>query len=274
MGTPGSFDCKPSCDSGFKNCDGNPDNGCEADLATAQTCGNCGIKCSGATPACIAGSCSGALVNSNTGGLVGTNTKLDISHTLATPAGRGRVVVVVVGSDGSSQSASATNNATYNGTMMTLAKQVWGGSRVTASIYYIKDAALPSPGTYTVSISGGDYVKVANVIELRGIDQSGTVEATGGSLGHDCADDGPNDTITTTTANDFIVSAVAAFGLNLGTPKGNPQTPAEAYTNQSGSLGFKSGYLLNAGTGMRSIGWDMTSCDPSAQALVAFKAAP
>jgi hypothetical protein len=274
MGAPGTFDCKPTCDAGFKNCDSNPDNGCEADLATAANCGNCGVKCMGATPACIAGSCAGALVNSNSGGLVGTNSKLDISHTLATPAGRGRVVVVTVGSDGSSQSASATSGATYNGASMTLAKQVWSGSRVTAAVYYIKDANLPAPGSYTVSITGGDYVKVANVIELRGIDQSTTVEATGGSLGNDCASDGPNDTITTATANDFIVTTVAAFGSYLGTPKGTPQNPVEAYTNQSGSLGFKSGYLLNAGTGMRSIGWDMTSCNPSAQALVAFKAAP
>lgn len=274
MGAVGSFDCKPSCDAGFKSCDNNPDNGCEADLTTATNCGNCGVKCTGATPACIAGSCAGALVNSSTGGLVGTNTKLDISHALQTPAGRGRVVVVVVGSDGSSQSASATSSASYDGKSMTLAKQVWSGSRVTASIYFIKDANLPAPGAYTISISGGDYVKVANVIELRGIDQTTTVEATGGSAGGDCASDGPSDTITTGTANDFIVSAVAAFGLNSGSPKGNPQSPVEAYTNQAGSLGFKAGYLLNAASGMRSIGWDMTSCNPSAQALAAFKAAP
>jgi hypothetical protein len=273
-GSPGSFDCKPTCDSGFKNCDSNPDNGCEADLATAQNCGNCGVKCSGGTPACIAGSCSGALVNSSTGALVGTNSKLDFSHTLATPAGRNRVVVVIVGSDGSSQSASATIAASYDGKSMTLAKQVWSGLRVTASVYYIKDASLPAPGTYTVSISGGDYVKIANVIELRGIDQSSVVEASGGSAGGDCASDGPSDTITTATANDFIVTGVAAFGLNSGTPKGNPQTPTDAYTNQAGSLGFRSGYVQNATAALRTMGWDMTSCNPSAQALVAFRAAP
>jgi hypothetical protein len=269
-----SFDCKPTCDAGFKNCDNNPDNGCEADLTTATSCGDCGVKCTGSTPACIAGACLNALVNSTTGSLLGTTGKLDFQHKLATAAGRSRLVVVVVGSDGSSQSASAASSATYDGKTMTLAKGVWAGMRVTASVFYIKDSALPAPGTYTVSIGGGDYAKVAQVYELRGIDQTNPAEAVGGSAGGDCGTDGPSDTITTTTANDFIVTGVATFGSNLGTPKGNPQTPAEAYTNQSGSLGFKSGYLLNAGTGLRTLGWDMSSCNNSAQALVAFKAAP
>jgi hypothetical protein len=177
-------------------------------------------------------------------------------------------------SDGSSQTASATTSASYDGKSMTLAKQVWSGNRVTASVYYLKDASLPAPGTYTVSLSGGDYVKMANVYELRGIDQASPIEAVGGSSGGDCASDDPSDSITTATANAFIVSAVASFGLNLGSPNGNPQAPLEAYTNQAGSLGFKSGYLLNSGSGAHTVGWDMTSCNPSAQALVAFKPAP
>ena len=273
-GAPGSFDCKPTCDGGFKDCDGNPDNGCEADLATAATCGSCGVKCSGSTPACVAAACVNALVNSITGALVGTNSKLDFSHTLATTAGRGRLVVVAAVSDGSSQAASATTSASYDGKSMTLAKQVWSGNRVTASLYYVKDATLPAPGTYTVSISGGDYVKIANVYELRGIDQTAPLEAVGGGSGGDCASDSPSDGITTVTTNAFVVSAVAAFGLNLGSPNGNPRAPVEAYTNQAGSLGFKSGYLLNSATGAHTVGWTMTSCNPTAHALAAFKPAP
>jgi hypothetical protein len=199
---------------------------------------------------------------------------LRFSHTLATAAGGGRLVVVVVASDGSSQSASATSSASYDGKSMTLAKQVWSGYRVTASVYYIKEASLPGPGTYTVSISGGDYVKIANVYELRGMDQTHPIEAVGGSSGAACNNDGPSDGIATATANDFIVSGVGTFGLNLGSPNGNPQAPVEAYTNQAGSLGFKSGYLLNSSSGAHTVGWDMTSCDASAQALVAFKPAP
>lgn len=273
-GSAGSYDCKPTCESGFKSCDNNPDNGCETDLATAANCGNCGVKCTGGTPQCVAGSCVSALVSSSTGALIGTNGKLDFSHTLATAPGRGRLVVVVVGSDGSSQSASATSSASYDGKSMTLAKQVWGGNRVTASVYYIKDANLPGPGAYTVSVSGGDYVKVANVYELRGMDQGSPVEATGGSAGNSCVGDDPSDTVGGSTEGAFVVSVVAAFGLNLGAPNGNPQAPLEAYTNQAGSLGFKSGYLLNAPAGTKVVGWDMTSCEHSAHALAAFKPAP
>ncbi len=273
-GSPGSYDCKPTCDSGFKSCDNDPDNGCEADLTTAANCGNCGVKCTGSTPQCVAGACVSALVNSSTGALIGTGGKLDFSHALATAAGRGRLVVVVVGSDGSSQSGSATTSASYDGKSMTLARQVWSGSRVTASIYYIKDANLPAPGTYQISISGGDYVKVAHVYELRGMEQGTSVDATGGSGGTSCNGDDPSDTVAGTTGNAFVVSAVAAFGLNLGNPSGNPQAPIEAYTNQAGSLGFKSGYLLNAPAGNKTVSWDMTSCDSSAHALVAFRPAP
>lgn len=141
-------------------------------------------------------------------------------------------------------------------------------------MYYIKDASLPAPGSYNVSIGGGDYVKIANVYELRGIEQASPIEATGGSSGGDCVSDDPSDTITTGSVNAFIVSGVASFGLNLGSPNGNPQAAVDAYTNQAGSLGFKSGYLLNSAAGAHTIGWDMTSCNPSAQALVAFKPAP
>jgi hypothetical protein len=38
--------CKiTSCDAGFDDCDGNPENGCEADLSTPDTCGSCDNKC-------------------------------------------------------------------------------------------------------------------------------------------------------------------------------------------------------------------------------------
>jgi hypothetical protein len=273
-GAPGSFDCAFSCSAGFKSCDNNPDNGCEADLASPASCGNCGVVCSGNTPVCVAGACTNALVNSNSAGLVGTNTKLDFSHTLATAAGRGRLVVVAVASDGSSQPASATSGATYDGKTMTLAKQVWAGSRVTASIYFIKDATLPAPGTYTISISGGEYAKIASAFELRGMDQTNPLEISSGSSGGDCVSDDPSDSLTTATANDFVVTVVGAFGLNSGSPTGTPSAPTENDSNQAGSLGMKSGYVLNAAAGARTVGWDMVSCNPTAQALAAFKPAP
>jgi hypothetical protein len=48
----------------------------------------------------------------------------------------------------------------------------------------------------------------------------------------------------------------------------------EAFDDQAGSLGFRSGYVQNASAAARSMGWDMTSCTSSAHVIVAFKAAP
>ena len=53
-----SFDCAPTCTTGYGNCDANPDNGCEATLASTTDCGVCGRACTGATPYCRNGACT------------------------------------------------------------------------------------------------------------------------------------------------------------------------------------------------------------------------
>lgn len=53
-------ECVPSCTTGFEDCDGDPKNGCEADLATSVShCGACGERCrpDNATGACVDGVC-------------------------------------------------------------------------------------------------------------------------------------------------------------------------------------------------------------------------
>ncbi len=37
--------CQIVCQDGWMDCDGNADNGCEADLSTPLTCGDCGVSC-------------------------------------------------------------------------------------------------------------------------------------------------------------------------------------------------------------------------------------
>ncbi len=51
--------CGLRCATGFADCDGNPVNGCEADLTTALTCGACSNRCTSSTPICVS-SASGA----------------------------------------------------------------------------------------------------------------------------------------------------------------------------------------------------------------------
>ncbi|MAQ17631.1 MAG: hypothetical protein CMN30_22895 [Sandaracinus sp.] len=52
--------CTLVCDDGFDDCDTDEDNGCEADLATADTCLDCGTTCAGDTPVCDLDGCIGA----------------------------------------------------------------------------------------------------------------------------------------------------------------------------------------------------------------------
>jgi hypothetical protein len=47
------------CDPGYFDCDGNPDNGCEAFIeGDKMNCGKCGTVCAGGTPYCVKGACS------------------------------------------------------------------------------------------------------------------------------------------------------------------------------------------------------------------------
>ncbi len=50
--------CAPGCDSGYDDCDGNPDNGCETALNTLSNCGGCNVPCSlPGGESCSSGSC-------------------------------------------------------------------------------------------------------------------------------------------------------------------------------------------------------------------------
>ena len=48
----GGPDGGPGCDPGTADCDGMPGNGCEADLSSTTSCGDCTTVCSGDTPLC------------------------------------------------------------------------------------------------------------------------------------------------------------------------------------------------------------------------------
>ncbi len=48
--------CRRTCDAGFADCNGNPADGCEANLAAPTSCGSCTTMCSGATPLCTSSS--------------------------------------------------------------------------------------------------------------------------------------------------------------------------------------------------------------------------
>lgn len=56
--TEACLDSECACREGFADCDGDPRNGCEAELdRDLDHCGECGEVCEGSTPACLSGSC-------------------------------------------------------------------------------------------------------------------------------------------------------------------------------------------------------------------------
>ncbi|MFZ5891349.1 MAG: hypothetical protein ACOY0T_09885 [Myxococcota bacterium] len=59
-GTPPNSRCTPTCQPGYKSCDGDPSDGCETDINTPQNCGDCFAACSlpnANTYNCVSGSC-------------------------------------------------------------------------------------------------------------------------------------------------------------------------------------------------------------------------
>jgi hypothetical protein len=283
-GAPGSYDCAPSCDAGFGSCDGDPDNGCETDVTTTSNCGVCGRACGASTPFCVAGACVNflqiQLVNASANGFNTASTPLDIAHTLQTAPSSYRLVVALVASDANGQAQAKPASVSYvtgaTSAAFTLAKEVWSGNRVWSGIYFIRDASLPAAGSYTVRItgSGSEFAKVANVYELKGVDQVNPIDnagaATGGGTAGNCSSSDPTGSVTTVTSNAFLLTTVGTFGTDAGTPSsGQVQT----LTRSAGSIGFKAGYKAMTPIGGTTIIWDMTNCNQSSNALVALKPA-
>jgi hypothetical protein len=76
------------CDPGFADCDGDPKNGCEADLSQPETCGACDVQCNanGGVATCTAGLCGITCSGSNADCVNGlsdgceTDTSLNVLH--------------------------------------------------------------------------------------------------------------------------------------------------------------------------------------------------
>ena len=96
--------CETACVAGFEDCNGDPADGCEAEVAFDPAhCGSCGAACPGATDACVSGLCQAAAFESDgsDGAFMPTeDTELDAGvyqfTTIVIPAG---VTVTTNGTD-------------------------------------------------------------------------------------------------------------------------------------------------------------------------------
>src|SRR5262249_2009033 len=61
--------CAPTCDAGWSDCDGNPNNGCETQVNSATNCAACGVTCnlSHANSSCSTGTCAPTSGNAGVG---------------------------------------------------------------------------------------------------------------------------------------------------------------------------------------------------------------
>jgi hypothetical protein len=221
-----------------------------------------------------------ALVNSSANGKVGSGVaNLDITHNLATAPGNFRTVVALVATQANNQTDARPTAVSYDGVNFTLAREVYSGNQAWSGIYYIKEANLGAVGAHSVRVttSTNAFAKIANILELKGVDQVNSIDnagaATGGSNGANCESDDPNDAVTTVTNKAFLVTTVGLFG---GSDAGGPNATTgqtQTLTALQGQLGFKAGYKSAIPIGSTALRWDITSCNNSSHALVAFKPA-
>jgi hypothetical protein len=257
--------------------------GCEHDTSNdPANCGACGTVCSGF---CVNRVCRPhldiAVVNSATFGIQSaTGANLTISHALQTAGPNYRLVLLGVAGRGNG-TAGKPLNVTYNNQNMALLREVPSGNQAWAGIYAIGEATLPAAaGTYNVVITAGStqstFGMVANVVELRNVQQATTyLDAVGGAAAGNCSSDPPSDSITTVADGSLIYSLASLYGdITPATGiagSGQTVTLQRVTTTQVGGL---AGYINTVSPPRAvSVAWAPNNCANSGHALVAIKPA-
>lgn len=261
-GSAGSRVCAPTCNTGFGNCDSNPNNGCEAALNTASACGACGVVCGGNTPSCVlTGStykCQAQITTSgDTDGSVSGST-LNMSHTLVAGANRLLLLAVAAESAGNGIAGSRPDSVQFGGTNMTFAGEQGGvsGPPATGSctnpsgctgtcydwwgpdhfVYYLTESGLVGKTdgmAYAVTVNGATapspQMIFANLLQLQGVRQTTPVSAFNGGFLGTCTATDPGDpsvispAVSIATTGSRIYSFMSAlWGSNAACPGGCP----------------------------------------------------
>jgi hypothetical protein len=291
-GSAGSYDCAPTCSAGFGNCDGNPDNGCEADLTTPAACGACGNVCGGATPDCVVAAgvyqCQSRIayvndVEATSGGSFSAPQALSMTHNLQAGSNRIVLAAIVAGSINSTGVNGARPEVvTYAGTAMTQAG-AYGPpdayTRPNLFYYYLTDTGtnrLPaSTGNQPVVIDGvtqgnnDPFIVMANVIEFTGVQQTAPITLGSGQTfsfpGSNCA---ASNNVTPSITGSVLYSLSAAHfsgtnavttpsGFTLAGSTGNVGDQMRAFAAYRGTAS-----LLNAGTAYPT-GFTYPWCSPA-----------
>jgi hypothetical protein len=285
-GTAGAYDCAPACDANWGSCNGNPDDGCEADLTTTSNCGQCARVCSGGTPFCVQGTsgynCAAQLAISYVADTDHSSGSLSSSftHNLVTPIGQARIVLLSLAM-AANASGSVPEVVTFGGTAMTFYPMPpaapFGNNQAFVAFYYLLDASLGGAGAKTVVLdaTGGTNNPTqirANLLEFKGVHQttpiSNAVTANNGNCG---SSQWPIHAITTTSASSFLVDIAAAF-----TGGGVTATQSGSLTNtlsfvSSSPLAAVGGYRGPLAVGTYTVGWNISACNNSSHYIIALR---
>jgi hypothetical protein len=201
-GSAGSRVCTPVCATGFGNCDGDPNDGCEAALNTPSACGACGVVCGSDTPNCVlTGStykCQAQItLAGDVDGSAASNT-LTLMHTPQT--GTNRLILLAIAAEVGTDTTpridqSRPTTVTYGGTAMLAGSPAIQQAGVDnyfgpdLFVYYLVESGLSGKsGAQTVTITDGSApnagVIIANLVQFNGVRQATPIAAfNGGFLG-------------------------------------------------------------------------------------------
>jgi hypothetical protein len=287
-GAPGAFACTPVCDANWGNCS-NANDGCETDLTTTENCGQCRRTCTGTTPFCVAGTggaynCASQLNISYMADTDHTSGNLNsmFSHTLVTPIGQARIVVLALAQDGNS-TGSVPEVVTFGGISMTRyptpSPTPFGNNQAFVSFWYLLDAQLGGAGARPVVIdstggSNNPNQTRANLLEFKGVHQttpiSNAVTATNGNCG---SSQWPIHAITTQNDQSFLVDVAAAFTSgSVSAPASGGLTNTMSFISGS-PIAALAGYRGPLAVGTYTVGWTVSGCNNSSHYIIALRPA-
>ncbi|HEY3500031.1 MAG TPA: hypothetical protein VGK73_35320, partial [Polyangiaceae bacterium] len=235
--------------------DGNPDNGCEAELTTASACGVCGNVCSGATPDCVSMGgvykCQSRVTyvndveSSNTGTNIQSPPSITFNHSLQ--PGTNRIVILALAMEDiqfTGLAGARPETVTYGGLTMTQSVSFTGDAtntqwaRAQLFYYYLSDTGSiklpPVPPNESLSqaividgTSGNNdpFVIGANLIQFNGVNQTTPIVAGTGMI---AAATSGNVTLQNTAT--VTVPGSVIYALTTGQYAGNTVTPSTSLT--------------------------------------------
>lgn len=285
--------CKPVCLPGWGACE-NPELGCTVPLDTPENCGECGKKCGGATPHCVAGTCQAriALLNEVDGGV---HNEGNVSLPLPLMAGSNRLLLIaVVGRSTKGVTAYLEQARPDSVRLGDLAARPYaeldGGPGPSNSsgqghvfYYYLLEDDLDGLGTGTrnvqVSATSPQVSRplIVNALMFSGVNQASPF---GGSkhrvIDTTCQTTQPSDTVTVPIAGSVIYSAVTAHHTSPAYSAVSPlvRTLEYAYTLDSRDMVVQGGHLgvsslLDAGN--HRVGWTYEWCSNSTMLSVVIQ---